>query len=307
MDEEKIKGSIFNIERFAYQDGPGIRTVIFLKGCPLNCKWCCNPESQDLQPVLMHFNNRCVKCKRCLKACLQNAIDINNKGEIITDREVCTLCGKCTEICPKEARLIKGDKKTVEEVMKEIKKDDLFYRNSGGGVTLSGGEPFQQIDFSHSLLKCCKEYGIHTAIESSLYVNWAKIKKVLDFLDLIMVDIKHMNSNTHKKHTGVTNHKILKNVRKLTDINNLKIVVRIPIIPGINDSKTNIKETAIYTSDLGIRSIEILPYHELGLNKYNALDRNYNLEINPPTREQMISIKEIIKQYVNNVRLEGDF
>lgn len=307
MNKGELKGTIFNIERFAYQDGPGIRTLVFLKECPLNCKWCCNPESQDPNPVLMHFKNKCIKCGRCLEICPNKAIEFDKNGDIHTNKENCILCGKCTEICPNGARLIKGEIKTVKEVMREILKDDLFYRNSGGGVTLSGGEPLQQIDFSLSILKNCKDHGIHTAMETSLYGNWTDIKKLLDFLDLIMVDIKHMDSKIHKKFTGVKNDKILTNIKKLTRNYDIDTVIRIPILPGINDSQENIKETASFASNIGINKIEILPYHELGLNKYKALDKDYELEIDPPTKEYLIKIKEIIKPFVSKVSLEGNY
>ncbi|KXA90487.1 hypothetical protein AKJ66_01780 [candidate division MSBL1 archaeon SCGC-AAA259E22] len=307
QNSEKETGIIFNVEKFAYQDGPGIRTLVFLKGCPLNCLWCSNPESQNAYPELMYFENKCTFCGRCLEECPKDAIKMNvEKERVETNRETCENCGACTEVCLNDARVIKGDKITVKEIMNEIKKDDLFYRNTGGGVTITGGEPMMQPAFVYSILKRCNDLSIHTAIETSAYVRWPIFSKISETLDLLMIDIKHMDPEEHEKYTGVSNELILENIRKISEKPSIEKVIRIPIIPGINDDRENIKKTAKFVSEVGIETIELLPYHELGISKYKALGRGYEINSTPPDAEHLKKLKEIIDSHIPVVRFEGN-
>ena len=192
----RTEGTVFDIQRFSIHDGPGVRTIVFLKGCPLSCLWCSNPESQKLKPVLMYQSMNCIHCGRCISACKIGAINPNNKNFI--DRDICTACGECVNVCPTSALTLKGKKMTVEQVIKELKKDAIVYRRSGGGITLSGGEPLVQSEFAKELLKACKAQGWHTAIETTAYANTETIEEVFPYIDLALMDIKSINSEMHK-------------------------------------------------------------------------------------------------------------
>lgn len=273
IDSENI-GLIFNIQRYSVHDGPGIRTVVFFKGCPLRCLWCSNPESQRTIPELIYNSTRCTQCMDCLPHCPEGAI---TKGEygIVLKRKKCVGCGKCVEFCSNGARMISGSLIHVAEILKEIKKDDLFYRNSGGGVTLSGGEPFLQSDFLMILLKKCQDHGIHCAIETCGYAPWRKIQSCIDFIDLMLFDLKHLDPWQHKKYTGKSNELILQNLKKLFKTT-VEIVVRVPVIPDFNDKDGDILDIGYLVSNLGrVRRIELIPYHRFGMTKYKQLGRVY--------------------------------
>ncbi|NIQ04233.1 MAG: glycyl-radical enzyme activating protein [Candidatus Korarchaeota archaeon] len=299
------EGRIFNIERFAYQDGPGIRTIIFLKGCPLHCQWCANPEGQLYSFNLQYFQEKCIGCGRCVDVCPQGAIEVDPQGKSVTDRSACIGCGKGAEICLNDARKIIGRDVTVKEVIDTIKKDELFYHNTSGGITLSGGEPLNQPEFAYSLLKRSQELHIHTAIETSAYVDWETLERILEVLDLIMVDIKHMDPMVHERYTGVSNDKILNNIAQLASLPSPSKIVRIPIVPGINDTKGNIKATAQFLSNIGIINVELLPYHELGLSKYQTLDWPYTIDTEPPRKEELEDLKKRMTSFGLEVKIEG--
>ncbi|MBS7641438.1 MAG: glycyl-radical enzyme activating protein [Candidatus Bathyarchaeia archaeon] len=289
-----IKGTIFNIQRFCLDDGPGIRTTVFLKGCPLRCLWCCNPEGQNPWPELAHRDAICTKCGRCIETCPKNAISISD-NEWHINRSLCNVCGKCVDICVRGALGILGREMSVDEVFKEVIKDLDFYEASGGGVTLSGGEPLFQPDFAADLLKRCKDEGIHTAIETSGYSNENSLKKVLPYVDLILYDLKCISPELHKRLTGVSNDLIIRNLRLLIS-RGVPVIIRFPLIPTLNDSDMEIASLAEFIEQMGVEDVEVLPYHRLGISKYRMLGRKYELEgIMPPTSERLQAVKRIFE------------
>jgi len=300
------KGLIFNIQRLSIHDGPGIRTLVFMKGCPLRCLWCDNPEGQLMRPEILFSEIRCIKCWKCVDICPINAI--TKQGNAIKlNRNICNECGKCAEICYAEAIRIIGKWVIVEEVLNEVKKDTIFYEVSRGGVTVGGGEPTMQPEFVTQLLKACKEHGIDTAIETCGYTKWENLKKMLKHLDMIFYDIKHMDNEKHQILTGKPNELILENLKKLSQ-ETVPIIVRIPVVPGYNDQEENIKSTAEFISKLGdsITRVELLPYHRLGISKYKQLGREYKLnDVKPPTKEKLQDIANIIEMYGLKIRIGG--
>ncbi|MDP6748092.1 MAG: glycyl-radical enzyme activating protein [Candidatus Poribacteria bacterium] len=288
-----MKGRIFDIKKFAVHDGPGIRTTVFFKGCPLKCWWCHNPESIRPKPELVLFENKCIHCNECFQVCPQEAHEKLPDGSRVYHQELCTLCGECVEVCYAEALVMEGRDVTVDEVMVELRKDIPFYENSGGGITLSGGEPTLQREFILELLKQCKAEGLHTAMDTSGQAQWKTFEKLLPYVDLILYDLKHMDHVEHKNHTGVSNELIHENLKKIDECG-IPIEVRIPIIPGINDAKENIlRSTKFLTEIKNITRVELLPYHNLGKSKYVRLGMEYQLnDLEPPGKEQMNEITE---------------
>lgn len=275
-DTSTTSGWIFNIQRYSIQDGPGIRTTVFFSGCPLECLWCCNPESQTINPKLFYFESRCTRCQHCVSVCPNGAISVHADGSIKTNRNLCNAYGTCVEACPNEARAISGELKTVYEVLEVVKKDSLFYRNSGGGVTASGGEPTSQPKFLLALFQACRRSGFHTCLDTCGYVSWEVLEHALEYTDLVLYDIKHMDPKRHIELTGVDNELILQNAGRVAK-NGIPLVIRVPLIPGCNDSKENMEALAKYAIKLGVREINLLPYHELGVNKYERLGMKYDL------------------------------
>ncbi|MDK2822019.1 MAG: pyruvate formate lyase activating enzyme [Clostridia bacterium] len=296
-------GVVFNIQYYSIHDGSGIRTLVFLKGCPLRCEWCSNPESQSLKPEVIVLVNRCIGCGNCIKICSEQAIVNTIEGNII-NRNKCIACGKCTEVCNAGALQIKGKFYTVDDLLEQVMEDAIFYEYSGGGITLSGGEPFFQADFTYSLLRTCKESRLNTAVETCGFVPYETIERCLPYLDSILYDIKHLDTDIHKQFTGADNLIILENVRKLakTDVN---LIIRVPVIPGINDSNNNLIRTAEFVKELGLKELYLLPYHSLGVRKYSQLGRKYKLNINPPTVERINEIKEILIDSKLNIYIGG--
>lgn len=292
-----LKGLIFDIKKFAVHDGPGIRTTVFLKGCPLNCWWCHNPESINPEPELVLFENKCIGCGECFKVCPNNAHEILDDGTRVYHRDRCVLCGKCVEFCYAEALVMEGKEVTVEEVMEELRKDIPFYENSGGGITLSGGEPMFQHEFALAIFKQCKTEGLHTALDTSGHASWKTYEKVLPYVDLVLYDLKHIDPVAHKKYTCVSNKLILENLVKVGE-SGVPIEIRMPIIPTVNDKKEDIEGAAKFLSNLNITRVELLAYHKLGESKFERLEREYKLkELQPPEKEQMNEIAEWIRSY----------
>lgn len=286
-----IRGTVFDIERFAIHDGPGIRTTLFLKGCPLACWWCHNPESISPRPQLALFEEKCIACGRCFEVCPNGVHEKLADGTRVLHREKCEACGLCVETCFAEALVMQGRELTVEQAMGELRKDAPFYESSGGGVTLSGGEPLRQPVFSAAVLAACKAEGFATALDTCGYAPWEDYEKVLPFVDLVLYDFKLADAEAHRRYTGVPNELILENLGRI-DGQGLPIEIRIPVIPGINDGRENMEETARILSRLSnLTGVVLLPYHGLGETKYPRVGRTYRLDgLVSPTRERMEEI-----------------
>ena len=300
-------GTVFDIQTYSLHDGPGIRTLVFLKGCPLTCVWCQNPESQRRQPELLLYSEKCTGCGQCAPACPDKAIQIID-GKSRTARTLCTGCGKCSIVCPNEARTLIGRTMSDEEVFREVKKDEIFYRNSGGGVTLSGGEPLAQAEFSTSVLRLCKKAGLHTAIETSGMAEWDTFKQVLEYTDLVLYDLKQIDTLAHQRCTGVPNDLILKNVKRIQKEFAIPVVARIPVVPGYNGDSKNIEEIAKFiVAELGRDTrVNILAYHRLGETKYERLEKeDRGISITPPSAEQMAGLQKIVQAFGLTVSIGG--
>jgi len=301
-----IQGTIFDIQRYCVHDGPGVRTVVFMKGCPLNCVWCCNPESISPKPELMVFNSSCIGCGLCIKSCPKGALCLE-EGKIIINRAKCDICGICTEACPTESIQMRGYSIELKELTEEILKDEPFFRNSGGGVTLSGGEPTAQPEFAAALLAKLNSKGIHTAIETNGYANWPVLKSLVRQSDLILFDIKHLNPLKHFEYTGVTNEQILYNLNQIVS-EKKQIIIRMPIIPGVNYHLSHLKETAKYLKTLNgsIEEVHLLPYHRLGVQKYAKLGKSYPLnDVEPLTPNEIEHISNLFDAQKFRIKIGG--
>ncbi|MDR3600734.1 MAG: glycyl-radical enzyme activating protein [Desulfosporosinus sp.] len=292
MKQSVRLGSVLRIERTSIYDGHGLRTVLFLKGCPLSCRWCSTPESQCSAPQKGYARDRCVGCGMCVGFCTAGALSMAEDGlSVLTDFSKCQNCFVCVAKCLHNAHKNYGKLLSVQEVVREIVKDEIFFFHSGGGVTISGGEPLSQPDFVAEVLRECRELGIHTALETSFYAPYENIAKVLPWLDVLYVDLKHLDKKLHKQWVGQDNSLILENIRKVDQANEpLAIIVRIPLVPGANDSDANLSATAEFCKSLQkLQEIEILPYHRLGLGTYQNLGRDYLLqELVPPSPERIL-------------------
>jgi pyruvate formate lyase activating enzyme len=301
-----MKGLIYDIQRFAIHDGPGIRTLVYMKGCPLKCLWCSTPQTQKFSPEILYIETNCKKCQSCVDECPKKAIIFSDKEKINIDIKLCNTCGQCIDVCPNQALKLIGTEITVEKLYQDVMKDNPFYRRSKGGVTIGGGEPTMQHEFVRELLKKCKESYVHTAMETCGYVKWEDLEKVLDYIDLLYFDIKHMDPRIHKELTGVTNELILENAIKASKIG--PIIIRIPLIPGHNDSEENLINTAKFATELGenLLRIELLPYHKFGTRTYDQLGRNYELKgLESPSKEYMIKLKKLIESSGIKVQIGG--
>ncbi|ODA39348.1 Pyruvate formate-lyase activating enzyme [Desulfosporosinus sp. BG] len=291
MKPSIMVGPVLRIERTSIYDGQGLRTVLFLKGCPLRCRWCSTPESQEATLQKGYARNRCVGCGMCVRSCPEGALTMDEDGlKVITDSSKCQNCFVCVAKCLQSAHKRYGSLLSVQEVVREIVKDEIFFFHSGGGVTISGGEPLCQADFVAEVLRECRELGIHTAIETSFYAPYESIAKVLPWLNVLYVDLKHMDRKFHKQWVGRDNSLILDNLREIDQTSEpLEIVVRLPLVPGANDSDSNLSATAEFCKSLKkLIEIELLPYHRLGLETYRNLGRDYLLqELVPPSSESI--------------------
>ncbi len=302
---EKLKATILRIEKTSIYDGPGLRTVIFFKGCPLNCKWCSTVESQSFDIEIGHIKTRCIKCGRCIELCKEAALSLEN-GKIVRDKSICNHSFVCVNRCIQSSFKKYGQKMTVQEVFEEITKDEVFFFHSNGGVTLSGGEPLCYSNFAKELLKESKNIGINTAIETSFFVDYKDIEKILPYIDIIYVDLKHMSKHKHKILTGVENDLILENIKKVDKATlNFKLRVRVPLIPSINDDEENLLETIKFCEELEkLEYIEILPYHRLGVDTYEYLGLEYELKnYKSQNITQMKEIEKFMKSNSKKVKI----
>jgi len=288
------KGIIFNIQRFSVHDGPGIRTTVFVKGCPLRCKWCQNPESWKLFPQLMFYPERCIGCLKCVDVCPNNAV-IFKKGMVQQLWRKCQSCGKCISVCPAKARIWTGKEVTPKEVINTVLRDSPFYKNSGGGITLSGGEVLFQTQFTLEILKLSKNHGLHTVVDTSGYGPWEKLESLLPYVDLVLYDIKYIDEDKHRALTGVSNQLILANAKRVAKC--VPMVVRVPIIPGCTDNKSNIIDISKFVEALTNRPrIELLPYNRLGESKYPRLGYVYSLSnLIVPSQEKMGLLRMLVE------------
>lgn len=300
-----VKGLISYIQKFSIHDGPGIRTTVFLKGCSLECLWCGNPETISSSPEIMFSENICMGCGLCQKACQNGAVKIVQGRSPLRNRDLCKGCGDCAEACPKNALVLRGKWMSVEAVFVEIEKDLPFYKRSGGGLTLSGGEPFLQADFIKELLKMSAKRGIHTAVDTSGYTQWSSIEQSLEYIDLFLYDIKHMDLVVHQKGTRVSNKLILENLQKLLKLGK-NIVLRLPLIPDFNTSKEDLEQIAVFAGQAGAKEIRILPYHKYGSGKYKKIGKKYALDGLQVMDEQDVEkAKKLLEKYIPRVIIGG--
>ena len=308
--EKPLLGMAYDIQGFSVQDGPGIRTTVFLKGCPLRCPWCHSPESQQFCRQLSWMALRCIgieKCGKCLNACPKGAISPGKWVEhaatrekirhIRVDRAVCDNCGECAAVCYPKALAVCGTEYTVDELVQRLRKDTPFYEQSGGGVTISGGEPLCQPEFVLRLLKSLKEHGIHTAVDTTGFAQYEIIKRILPYTDLFLYDLKHMDSEQHRIVTGVPNELILVNALKIAKAGG-KMQIRIPVIPDFNDSEETVRAAGLFCKSLGdaVIMVQLLPYHNLGVMKYQRIDDSkIVLEAEPPSDGKIQRLKEVLQ------------
>lgn len=294
---QELTGIVFNIQRYSIDDGPGVRTTVFFKGCPLSCLWCSNPESQNPLPEVTYRYTSCKRCGTCVKTCPLGIITLEEDGVHI-DRKKCDRCGKCVEACVPEALRMSGDRMTVGEVFDVVKRDRDFYKVSGGGCTASGGEILMQADFVAELFRRCREESIHTCADTTGFGAKEAMEKILLHSDLVFFDLKQMDPALHKKQCGQSNELILNNLALVVE-KNVPMVIRFPLIPGCNDSDENI--TAIAETVAGLTTeapVNILPYHAYGANKYRMIDKEYQLDdVKSPSTEELERVKKIIESY----------
>ena len=297
--EKTQEGLIFNIQKFSVNDGGGIRTIVFLNGCPLRCQWCANPESQQLTPQLMYRENLCISCGTCAKGCAAGVFSADG-----LHRERCVRCGSCEKNCPTGALQFSSHRRKLADVEREILKDRVFYEQSGGGVTLSGGEALVQHAFAAALLRRMQQAGIHTAIETTAYADWAHMQSVLAHTDLVLCDLKHMDAQKHLQFTGVSNERILENIVH-TCMLGKPVILRIPLIVGVNCDEENLRRTAAFAAEHGAKEVHLLPYHRLGEVKYRRLGRTYLFDGRTPDEAELHWAASLIEGYGLPVQIGG--
>lgn len=303
MNPQNPKGVVLNIQHFCTNDGPGIRTTVFLKGCSLRCKWCCNPESIHPKPELAYDLKKCIgekECGLCLKECPESAISVMPSDvKVRIDWDLCTNCGKCVPVCPPKALYLFGQEMTVDEVLAEVEQDGTFYRESGGGITLSGGECVLQADFSAALLEEAHHRGINTAIETAGNYPWSFMEKVLPHVDTVLHDHKLTDPERHKKWCGADNSRILSNFKRAYEtFSEIRFIARTPLIPGVNDDEEHIRAVLVFIRPhKNVVDYQLLPYHRYGETKYGFLGRVYELEdFTPPAPEKLHRLRAIIDE-----------
>jgi pyruvate formate lyase activating enzyme len=301
---QELEGIVFDIQHFSLHDGPGIRTIVFLKGCPLSCAWCSNPESQKNEPELIYSLEKCLESYECIEVCPVDAIQVAEKGVRI-ERKICIGCDACSQICPGQALHLSGASMSTSQVLENVMRDKEFYDTSGGGMTLSGGEPLTQPDFSLALLRGAHEMGLNTAVETTGFAEVSIMERVLKETDLILYDIKHIDPIMHLEGTGEGNTLILDNAKRAANLG-VEMIFRVPVIPNYNDQIETIQAIARLGVELGLKELHLLPYHTFGRSKYERLDRKYLLpDIPSSTTEQMEVLKLAAKATGIEVHVSG--
>ena len=297
MDElRSVTGTVFDIQHYCIHDGPGIRTDIFVKGCPLHCLWCANPESRSPAPQLMYRADKCVGCAACAAACPGGAISIIG-GKAVNDRHKCLACGDCVSVCAQTARSISGKLMTAGEALDAALKDKLFF-GKDGGVTVTGGEPLYQPEFTRAVLSLCKGKGINTAIETSGFAVWEKARPIFELCDTVLHDIKQMDNDLHLRYTRVPNTPILEGIRRIDRELGKTLWIRLPLIPGYNDSDENYHTIGAFIAELEhCARVDILPYHNMGTGKLEQLEEAPEHESYTPTAERVEQLKQILAGY----------
>jgi pyruvate formate lyase activating enzyme len=293
-----MRAVVVNIQGYSIHDGPGIRTTVFLKGCNLACRWCSNPECISPYPEIGFIAALCDKCGRCADVCPQKAVVLKADGLPYINRQKCTACGECVPVCNQKALVVYGKEMTVDEVFAEVRRDSMFYDATDGGVTASGGEPLLFPYFVCSLFNQCRKAGIHTCLETAGYAPASALQQVLPSTDYVLYDLKHLDTNAHRRLTGKTNNLVLSNAKLVVE-SDAEVLFRMPLIPGINDSSQNIKETAAFLKGLGrsTHRIELMPYHRLGESKYEALGRPYPMHgLLPPEETSIESARKAFEE-----------
>lgn len=305
--DTNLKGSdtalVFNIQKCSIHDGPGIRTIVFLKGCPLRCLWCANPESQSYGKEIAYTPFRCIGCGVCIEKCPRGCINSSEDGRGIINRSMCDVCGMCAEVCCAKAKRTVGEEKTPDEILNIVSRDKIYYANSGGGVTFSGGEPLTHPEFLLAAAKACREQGIEVAVETCGCGDFETFAPALEYVNLIFVDIKEIDTDIHRKLTGVGNEGIIENLRRMAAMGK-RMIVRMPVVPGYNDRLENFIGIAELAKSLpSVEGVELLAYHALGIHKYEMLGRKYELkDVKTPTDDRMNEYAERMNEIMRPVK-----
>lgn len=306
-DLNGLKGMIFNIQRYSTDDGPGIRSTVFLKGCPLTCLWCSNPESQNSFPEVGHRDTLCRQCGSCAKTCPTAAVSLNQDGKgVKIDRSLCNNCGECVGVCTEGALTMHGKDISLEEVLEEVKRDVMFYRNTGGGVTASGGEPLFQAEFVAALFEHCQRVGIPTALDTSGHAPRSALEQVLAHTDMVLYDLKCMDNEDSLVAVGQPNRLMLENAEYVMK-SDVPVVIRVPLIPGITEKTENLRQMAEFVKRVNPSTpVNVLPYHRLGMSKFRMMDMDYELsQLEPLSKERLAQVADIFDSFKLECEIVG--